>query len=47
MNGCRPNLQYPIADSRVDWVDPPAHSARAAAPRVAIYVIDLFGENFV
>jgi hypothetical protein len=29
----------------VDWVHPPAHSARAAAPRVAIYVIDLFRGN--
>jgi hypothetical protein len=29
----------------VDWVHPPAHSARAAAPNVAIYVIDLFREN--
>ena len=29
----------------MDWVDPPAATARAAAPRVAIYVIDLFREN--
>ena len=47
MNGGRRNLRFPTADWRVDWVDAPAHSARAGAPRVVTYVIDLFRENSV
>jgi hypothetical protein len=42
MNGHRRNLRFSTANWRVDWVDLPAHSARAVAPRVVIYVIDLF-----
>jgi len=29
----------------VDWVDPAVHFGPCTAPRVAIYVIDLFREN--